>query len=247
MPRLYLLFLLCTLSNKLVAQEHLPPRMNKFADISFTLSGSQQSIALAYVHNWRVGKKRKIDVGLGVRNTFYFGVKKDFWTAPASLSRGSQAPFIGVFSSQKTENWDTLVVQRAFTNSTNLTANLGYHFSSKWYAGFNIDLIGFTFGQTSSGVFISNGNTSTEPSAKPAPFNLLLTGDLDLGTLNSEFFLKYQLTPQWAIKGIYQFLFVEYKTTTLEQIAPDGSTNDRFRNKANNFGLGIAYHFSSKK
>ncbi len=243
MCRLFLIILFLPVTYHLSGQEISPPRFNKFADLSFTLSESQQSIALAYVHNWRLGKKRKIDLGLGIRNTAYFGVKKEFWTAPAELSRGSKAPFTGVFSSQKTENWDTLVVQRAFTNSTNLTANLGYHFSSKWYAGFNIDLIGFTFGQTTSGVFLSNGNTSTEPAAKPAPFNLLLTGDLDLGTLNSEFFIKYQLTPQWAIKGIYQFLFVEYKTTTVEQIAPDGTTNDRFRNKANNFGIGVAYHF----
>lgn len=182
-------------------------------------------------------------MGIGLRNTAYFGVKRDFWTAPAKLARTNTTPFLIFFAGQKTENWDTLTVQRAFTNSLNVTANLGYHITNKLYAGFNIDVIGFTVGQKSSAILKSNGSTKTEPAAKPAAFNLLLTGDHDLGTLNSEFFLRYNINKTWSVKGIYQFLFVEYETTTIKQTAPDGTQNDRFRNKANNFGVGVAYHF----
>jgi hypothetical protein len=129
------------------------------------------------------------------------------------------------------------------TNSFNLTINLGYNFSRKWYAGFNIDLIGFTFGRKGSAILTKNGTTTIEPDAKPVAFNVLLTGDHDRGTLNSEFFLKYGLTDRWALKAVYQFIFVEYATSSVKQTFSDGSMNNRFRNKANNFGLGVAYQF----
>jgi hypothetical protein len=217
------------------------PRTSRFADFTATIGASQQTLAASYVHNWRIGPKRKFELGLGLRNTAYFGVKKDFWTAPADVARGSSVPFVVVVSKQKTENWDTLTVQRPLTNSLNLTANFGYHIGRKFYAGFNIDLIGFTVGRTSSAIFTSNGTTTTEPEAKPVPFNLLLTGDLDLGSLNSEFFLSYHLNNRWSVKGVYQFMFVEYKTTNIKQTVPKDV--DRFRNKANNGGVGVAYHF----
>lgn len=224
------------------AQQTKLPKTNQLVDFSATIGNAQQSLAASYVYNWGVGKKRKFELGAGIRNTAYFGVKREFWTAPARLARTNTTPFLIFFAGQKTENWDTLTVQRAFTNSLNVTANLGYHISNKLYAGFNIDVIGFTFGQTSAAILKSNGNTRTEPNANPAAFNLLLTGDHDLGTLNSEFFLHYNINKKWSVKGIYQFLFVEYKTTLIKQTAPDGTINDRFRNKANNFGLGVAYH-----
>jgi hypothetical protein len=217
------------------------PRTNRFVDFTATIGASQQTLAASYVHNWRIGKKRKFELGLGLRNTAYFGVKKDFWTAPADVARGSSIPFIVVVSSQETQNWDTLTVQRPLTNSLNISANFGYHINKKLYAGFNIDLIGFTVGRTSSAIFTSNGTTRTEPEAKPVSFNLLLTGDLDLGSLNSEFFLYYHLSKHWSIKGVYQFMFVEYKTTNVKQTVPEDV--DRFRNKANNGGIGVAYHF----
>jgi len=71
----------------------------------------------------------------------------------------------------------------------------------------------------------------------------LLTGDNDYGSLNSEFFLKYKLSGRWDLRAVYQFFFAEYKTQTIKQIAPDGTEVDRFRNKANLFGLGVSYHF----
>lgn len=225
------------------AQQTKLPKTNQLADFSATIGSSQQSLAVSYVYNWGIGTKRKFELGVGVRNTAYFGVKREFWTAPAKLARTSTTPFLIFFAGQKTENWDTLTVQRAFTNSLNITANLGYHITNKLYAGFNIDVIGFTAGQKSSAILKSNGVARTEPNAKPAAFNLLLTGDHDLGSLNSEFFLRYNINKKFSIKGIYQFLFVEYETSTIKQTAPDGTLNDRFRNKANNFGLGVAYHF----
>ena len=225
------------------AQQKTLPRIDQFADFTVTIGQSQGSVAASYVYNWQLGKKKKWEAGLGVRYTSYIGTKRDFITAPGRLSRTTTTPFVIVFAGQKTENWDTLTVQRPFVNSINLSANFGYHFSSKWEAGFNIDLVGFSFGRISSAILTSNGITRTEPSAKPASFNVLLTGDNDYGSLNSEFFLKYKWADKWGIKAVYQFYFAEYKTNTIYQTAPDGSQVDRFRNKVNALGLGVSYHF----
>jgi hypothetical protein len=216
---------------------------NKFIDLSGTIGKDQGTVALSYVYNWRTGKKKKFELGVGGRWTTYSGTKKDFVTAgPASLTRTSTIPFLIVFSGIQEENIDTLNVQRPLVNAINASFNMGYHFTPKLYGGINIDVIGFTFGRKSSAVLTSNGTTQTEPSAKPAGFNLLLTGDHDKGSLNSEFFIRYQVAKRISIKALYQFIFVEYKTENIVQVAPDGTEIDRFRNKANNLGLGIVYH-----
>jgi len=225
-----------------IGQQKATGNKTKWVDLAATVGSSKGTIAASYVYAWKVGKQQKWDIGLGARLTSAFGEKVDFITAPASLSRSNSIPFLIVFAGQKTENWDTLTVQRPFTNSLNLTANFGYHFNSKWNAGFNIDLIGFTVGRNSSAVLTSNGVTRTDSKAKPAVFNALLTGDLDYGNLNSEFFLQYHFNDRWSVRAVYQFIFTEYKTTTIKQVAPDGTMVDRFRNKANNLGLGLSYN-----
>lgn len=219
-------------------------KRNQFADFSVTFGKSQQSFALSYVYNWKLGTKKKWELGVGLRNTLYTGVKNEYITAgPARLTRGFTFPFAIVFASQKEENFDTLEVQRPLINSLNITANIGYTISKKWYAGFNIDVIGFSFGRKSSAALTSNGINYTEPAAKPSAFNVLLTGDHDKGSLNSEFFLKYRLNDRWSLKADYQFLFVEYQTNKFKQTASDGTLINRFRSKANNFGVGVSYNF----
>ncbi len=217
-------------------------RISQFVDLSGTVGSSQGSVAASYVHNWRIGKKRRFEMGIGGRWTTYFGSQKDFITAgPAKYTRSFTVPFIIFFAGQQEANFDTLTIKRPLTNSLNLTANMGYHINSKWYLGFNIDVIGFTVGRKTAGALTSQGTTTIDGNVKPASFNVLLTGDHDRGSLNSEFFVKYALTSRIHLKAIYQYLFVEYKTGQVKQVIPNGPLNDRFRNKANNFGLGVAY------
>jgi hypothetical protein len=218
--------------------------VNRFIDLTGTIGSSQGTAALAYVHNWKLWKKQKFEIGLGARWTTYSGSKKDFLTAgPAKYTRSFTTPFLIFFAGQKEENFDTLAVQRPLTHALNITANLGYNISPKWYAGFNIDMIGLTVGRKSKGILTSDGETMIEQASRPAAFNLLLTGDHDLGTLNSEFFLKYKVADRWQLKAVYQFMFIEYETQSVKQQIVNGPQNDRFRNKANNLGLGIACHF----
>lgn len=216
---------------------------NVFTDVTGTIGSKQGAASASYVHNWKLWERKKWEAGFGVRWTSYFGIKKDFVTAPAKLARSTTFPFVIVFAGQEIQNWDTLTVQRPFINALNISANFGYNFNSHWYGGFNIDVIGVSFGRNTSSILTSDGTTTTEASTKPSTFNLLLTGDNDKGTLNSEFFLKYRIDKRWSIKGVYQFLFTEYKTTSITQTAPDGTLVNRFRNKVNAVGLGVSYNF----
>jgi hypothetical protein len=226
-----------------LAQDIAP--VSRFVDLTGTIGESQGTVALSYVHNWRTGKKKKFELGAGARWTLYSGSKKDFITAgPASLTRTFNIPFAIIFAGTQEENIDTLVVQRPLINMINLSFNMGYHFTSRLYGGVNIDVIGFSFGRKSSSVLTSNGETFTDPEAKPTAFNLLLTGDNDRGSLNSEFFIRYKLGTRWSVKALYQFLFAEYTTPNVMQVAPDGTEIDRFRNKANNLGIGLTYHLN---
>jgi hypothetical protein len=233
----------CCLVLNLAAQQGYK-RTNRFIDLTGTVGSSQGTVAAAFVNNWRLGKKRRFEIGIGGRWTTYTGTDKDFITAgPAKYTRSFTVPFIIFFAGQQEANFDTLTVHRPLTHSANVTANLGYHISSKWYAGFNIDVIGISFGRRTSGIFKSNGTTTIDNNVNPASGNVLLTGDHDRGSLNSEFFVKYALTDRWQLKAVYQFLFVEYKTESVQQAIPNGPLNDRFRNKVNSFGLGLAWHF----
>ncbi len=235
-----LILIVCIVS----AQTTPTSKNNRLIDLAITAGSSQGGAAFSYVHNWKIGKKQKWEIGLGGRLTSYFGTKRDFITAgPARLTRSQSIPFLIFFADQKPENWDTLNVQRPFTAALNATVNIGYHFNKKWSAGFNIDLIGVTLGRTTNGILTSNGTTRNDSKVKPSAFNLLLTGDHDLGSLNSEFFVRYRLSDKWSLRGVYQFYFSEYKTTNLNQVASDGTVITRFRNKVNAFGIGISKHF----
>ncbi|MEN9569982.1 MAG: hypothetical protein RL172_1213 [Bacteroidota bacterium] len=227
-------------STSIAQQKNVSDRVG-YIDVAYTMGSSRNIVAASYVHNWRVGAKGKWQLGIGGRLTSSIGTKQAYITAPARLARTSTIPFLVVFSGQNIQNWDTLTVQRPWINSVNLSFNVLYQFARHWAAGFNIDVIGFSVGRNSAAILTSNGATRTEPLAKPAAFNLLLTGDLDHGSLNSEFFIRYQFKGKWGVRVIYQFLFNEYKITSIFQTAPDGTMVNRFRSKTNNLGIGISY------
>ena len=238
---IFLLMFLASMGNS-YSQQSKAINNSQFVDLAGTVGASQGTVAASYVYNWKLGRNKKLEIGIGGRWTTYYGSKKDFLTAgPAKYTRSFTVPFLIFFAGQEEQNFDTLTLQRPLTHSINATINLGYSFNPKWYIGFNIDAIGVTFGRKTSGILTSNGITRTDPSSKPPAFNILLTGDHDRGTLNSEFLLRYKIAPRWSLKAIYQFVFVEYQSQTIQQRFSDGKTNDRFRNKANNIGLGVSY------
>ncbi len=202
-------------------------KKQQHVDLSFGFGSSQGSIAAAYFYNFNLGKNNKFIIGTGVRFNAFYGTKINFLSAPAKLASDNA-------------KIDTLLAPKPAMYAFNALINLGYNISPKMQAGFNIDLLGLSFGPKGNPTFITEG-TSIATQAKPTAFNVLLVGNNDRGTLNSEFYLRYKMSKKFAVKAAYQYLFTELTTTTKVQTLPE--QNDRFRNKASLLSIGIGYHF----
>lgn len=198
-----------------------------YLTLTGAIGSNQGSVSLDYFHLWRVGKSKKIEIGLGGRFTSYFGSSQYYTSAPPSLAADVNKS-------------DSLLLQSPQVNALNLAINLGYQLSRKFGLGFNIDAVGLSFGGKQNGTYI-NGNLGQATTSNPTSFNLLLIGNNDKGSLNSEFYLRYFFKDKLAMKVAYQYLFTEYTTETQVQQLPE--PNDRFRNKSSLFSLGITKQF----
>ncbi len=201
-------------------------KYNNNFDLALGAGSGQFSGALYWVHFHGIGEKKKFKIGYGIRFTSYFGSNQNYITAPAELTG-------------KPESIDTLFMTKAQSNALNLSINLQYSFSSKLDVGFNIDAVGLSFGGKQTGKFISSIRPTTVSETQAASitsFNTLLIGDNDIGTLNSELYVRYWLSDKFGIKAGAGFLFTEY--TTDNKLTFD---NDRFRNKSMMGMIGITY------
>jgi hypothetical protein len=219
-------FLTC-LSSFVFAQD--PVSLN-YGGFSAAFGNSQSSYAIDACHLWRLGKAKKFEMGFGARLTAFFGTNKYYTSAPANLASNPA-------------NTDSIYIPSPQTNSFNLTLNFGYQFTPKLGIGFNIDVIGGAFGSTQPALYIQRGPTNGlfPTRAIPPSFNLLLVDNHDKGSLNSELSVRYFVSDNFAIKLVYQHLFSEYTTGTQVQQLPE--PNDRFRYKANLFGIGVCQRF----
>ncbi len=211
-----------------------------FADFSVGFSQNQAIIASSYTHYWGIGKKQRLQLGLGARLTNSFGTDQYFTTANAQLTSGKTGPGV-LFADDIQANVDSFFIGKPQINAFNISFNSEYFVSKKFSVGFNIDLIGFSFGAAKTGTYINNGRTSLV-GAKPTSFNLLLISDNDKGSLNSEIFARYKLNAKWSLRGGAAFLFNEYTTNTAVQQL-NGISNDKFRTKTLNLMLGLSYQF----
>jgi len=212
---------------------------NKYLDVSFSLGDQQGGLSALFIKNYTIGKSKRFSIGLGVRYTGFLGLNQYFITAPAQLTSGSTSPLI-LFQDNISKNIDSLVIKKSVSHALNATINFDYQWSKKFHTGFNIDLIGVSFGNTSTANYI-NGFQGINTTSSPTPFNVLLISDNDRGSLNSEFYAKYHINDRWGVKLAAQFLFVEYTTDKKVQTLPQ--ENDRFRYKSLLPSIGITYKF----
>jgi hypothetical protein len=191
-------------------------------------AGNAISGSFNWSHLYGFGSRNQFRVGYGVRYSTVFGSDLDYITAPAKLT-------------SEEANLDTFQVASPMFHAINLGIYLQYDITPKFHVGFNIDAIGLSFGPSKTGKFTSDrlpGKPSTNLEAKPTGLNVLLVGDNDIGTLNSELFVRYQFNEHWGVKGGLTYVFTEYTTTTKPVL-----DNDRFRNKAMLGMLGFSYQF----
>lgn len=211
--------------------ENMPKKGFKYNnnfDVAINIGGGEFASAFSWVKFHGIGKKQKFKIGYGLRLSNYFGADKKYITAPASLTTGRTGALV-IFQDNIEKNFDTLSLSSAQVNSLNASINLQYSFSPKFEIGFNIDAIGFSFGGKQAGVLqstLTNPN-KTAVSSTPTTFNALLISDNDLGSLNSEFYARYWVSPKFAIRAGLGFMFTEY--TTDKKYVLD---NDRYRYKS---------------
>ncbi len=217
-------------------------RVTRSADFAVASTGDFTSFALSVNQLHSIGRSRRFRLGYGLRFTSGFGGKTDYATAPARLTSGTKS-IVALFTETIANNIDTLHLSKAQVNSLNLSINLEYAITKRLSVGANIDAIGFSFGSKQSGTFQANAPVRSSLSGsvqegKPTAFNLLLISDSDLGSLNSEYYVRYQVRPQLSLRAGLGFLFTEYTTTrklTFE--------NDRFRSKNYLPMVAVSYHF----
>jgi len=207
------------LSISCFAQDTIPKgyKYANYFDFAAAIGENQGATAISWSHLHGIGKKKKINIGYGLRYTGFWAGSTNYITAPANLS-----------SDEKTI--DTLTLGNSSNHSINAFIHLNYKFHKKVDVGFTIDAVGFSFGGNQNGQFSSsenNGNFETSQLATPTSFNALLIGDNDRGQLNSEFYIRYWLSPKIGIRAGYSYLFSEYTTQNVLT-----NNNDRFRHKA---------------
>ncbi|WP_027001119.1 hypothetical protein [Hugenholtzia roseola] len=205
------------LSPLLKGQDLLSPEKSPLASLqhkallSASFGNEAQSLHGAFFQLHPVGKKQRFFVGYGLRLNVFRGRNKAYTTAPAALIAA--------------EKIDTLLLENPQIQSLNLALWTEYRPLPRLSLNFTIDVVGFGWGKKQKGAY-NNPLFSPSLDASPAPFNLLLVGDNDLGTLHSEFGLAYQWQRNWAIRAGFAYLFTEYKTQ--ENVAEQ---NNRFRYK----------------
>lgn len=227
MKQSFLLFSLIFITLTASAQQKDSKLKETFTDLTIGFTSKQTSIAAGYLTNWTLGKKKRFYIGTGLRLNAVYSKNQLLTSAPPKLA-------------SDLAKTDTLIGSNNQFYAFNAIINVGYHISPKLDAGFNIDLIGFSFGSNKTAQFINNGN-SVNTSAKPTGLNILLIGNNDRGTLNSEFYLRYKVNQKLGLKLAVQHFFTELTTATNVQSTP--IQNDRFRNISNLVAVGVAYHF----
>ncbi len=193
------------------------PHSQTNIDLNLAL-GQGGSIGTAYSRLVGITKKNRFKIGYGIRMTQYLSQRQSYITAPARLTSGTTGPAV-LFSNYKLENIDTLSIAHSAILYVNLKVGLQYSIR-RLDIGFDIDAIGFSLGNKQSADL--NGKITE---VRPQTFNILLIGDNDIGSLNSEFYLRYWLSNRFALRAGLSYQFLEYKT------AQSFAGNDRFRSK----------------
>jgi hypothetical protein len=210
-------------------------------DLALSTSTGKFSAALSWSYLHGAALKQKLKVGYGLRFTSFVAANKYYTTAPSKYTSPIQN--LGtIFSENIEENIDTITVATASTNSVNLAFYIEYAISSRLYLGFNIDVVGFSFGPKKQFNIISSSfDQGQDPvqTGSPTRFNLLLTSDNDIGSLNSEFYFKYQISKKIGLRIGYTFLFSEYQTDKNLSFNNSQILNDRYRNKASMILLAV--------
>jgi hypothetical protein len=174
-------------------------RWSHTIDLAGALGSSRYTGALSSSHTYGFFDQR-LRVGLGGRFASFFGSGAiPYTTADASLIRANKV--------------NTLTIPDPQAYSVNAQFVITVRPLAALELGFDIDLIGFSFGSSRTGQY-----SATDPQfagaqrASVSGFNVLLGGKPDRGQLDSEFYVAWWLTKSWAVRAGLSHFATGYTT-----------------------------------
>lgn len=216
--------LLAFSQHSVFAQDSGDKKWNHEFGLSISAGDAQFTPALEWGHLYGLGEKKKFQIGYGVRYSLNFGSDQIFTPAPPDLVTDEAVD-------------DELTVDQTQISSLNAVIRLRYNISSKLYAGFNIDAIGFSMGGEQDATLTSSElNEAVNTTVTPTSANILLVGANDFGSLQSHFLVGYHINEKWGLQGGFSYTFTEY--TTDGELVRD---NDRFRRQTGMGFLKLTY------
>jgi len=224
MKHFLLIFLLIFASYNIgKAQINIDPVFGIDTEISVGFLPNNTTTSLAIQRSERIfslwNDNFQFNLGYGLRFTGYFVGEEEFEAIPRDLKA------------------DILRTDNSNLFFFNALIIIEGRFFDRLDAGFNIDVVGVGFGSRNNFNYVNNGNFISVQEARPTTFNLLRGGVSDLGSLNSEFYLRYWLNERWAVKVAQSHVFTEYTTTN----AINGNNN--FRMIRDLFVIGVTYRY----
>lgn len=203
-------------------------RTNYFTDLSIGSNGKSQIGSISFGHLWGLGKRKQWHLGYGLRLSSYLGEKnRNYVSADPDLYRVDA----------KT---DTLTIANPQQNNFALFITGTYRIKDRFELGFNLDLLGYTFGGDQTAKFLGNNSrTPIVTNASVGFVSITKYDKYDIGFVKSEFMVGYWLNEKWMARAGFSTFITEYRT---DRELQEG--NDRF--KAFDFVPFIAIRYSMK-
>lgn len=202
MKKLILCCIICLLASKITAQR---AKVSQVFSLGGAFGSGQFIPSIGFGEQLSFGKNYQLALGSGIRATIF--------SAEGNTFTGLKSPYLSTTITP-------LVRENMFILNVPISAE---YQGDKIVAGFNIDLIGLTFGRSKDSLSINNYRGTTENlSVKPTQFNFALGS---AGNTNSEVYVGFRIREEITIKAGVSFLFTKLnlRSTTDEQIKKIGN------------------------
>lgn len=198
MKKLILFCIICLISLETTAQR---AKVSQYLSLGGGFGSEQFIPAVSFGEYISFGNNYRFSVGSGVRMTIF--------SAKGNTFTGLKNPYLS-----------TTITPLTRENMLIINAPLTVEYQgNKIVAGFNIDLIGLTFGKSKDSLTINNYKGPTDSlSVKPTKFNFALGS---AGSSNNEVYIGLKIREQITIKAGFSFLFTKLnlRSTNEEKIA----------------------------
>lgn len=191
-------------------------------DAALGFARERATAALSWNHLYAPWPRR-LALGLGARFTSFAGRDRlTFRTGDPDLIRDDMV--------------NALVIEEPFVNSLNLQLLAVARLAGPMEVGFDVDLVGFSFGARRTGDYGSaDPALASRQRARVSSFDLLLIDIRDRGQLNSELFVGWRLDDAWTVRAGLSHVATEYRT-----IDPLDHGNRRFRRFTTQLFAGVS-------